>query len=69
MIPGLLATSAAPQPLPSGLATDGFMLVRYGRDGTSTLYFVKGKLLVNISGPSEQIAVWFAFKVAEHLPS
>ena len=69
VIPGTLAGSTAPTPLPSGLAADGFMYVRYGRGGTSTLYFVKGKLIVNISGPSEQIAVWFAFKVAEHLPS
>jgi hypothetical protein len=69
IIPGRLAGSAAPTPLPSGLAADGFMYVRHGRGGTSTLYFVKGKRLVHVSGPSEQIAVWFAFKVAEHLPS
>jgi hypothetical protein len=69
VLPGLLAGSAARDPLPPGLATDGFMLVRHGRGGTSTLYFVKGKRVVKVRGPSEQIATWFAFKVAEHLPS
>ena len=69
VIPGRLAGSAHPEPLPPGLAAHGFIYVRHGRDGTPTLYFVKGKRVVKVSGPSEQIAVWFAFKVAEHLPS
>jgi hypothetical protein len=66
-IPHSLAGPGPQASLPAGVAANGFMYSGYGRSGRATLYFVIDSRIVNVSGPSEAIAVSFAREAAEHL--